>query len=73
MPYLDGLELLKAVRGEKATCHIPVVVITGRPDEDSRLQATQLGVTRYLAKPVRLSDLMEAVEHSLGKSKSGKT
>lgn len=68
MPYLTGQELLKAVWGEQATRHIPVVIVTGKTDDDSYLQAIQLGVSCYLIKPVLLADLMKAVQSALGRS-----
>jgi CheY-like chemotaxis protein len=73
MPYLSGLEMLQAIRGDEATHHIPVVMITGRTDDESYIQATQLGVTRYLTKPVLLADLIEAVQSALAESSSKRT
>ncbi|MBI4610388.1 MAG: response regulator [Candidatus Rokubacteria bacterium] len=48
MPDLSGIEILKALREERI--RIPVVMITGRQDEEIAVQAFKLGVTDYLVK-----------------------
>ena len=68
MPYLGGLELLEAVRGEESTRSIPIIVLTGRVDDDSHLKAMQLGVSHYLTKPVALADLIKAVRSALARN-----
>lgn len=70
MPYLDGLELLQALKGDKLTQSIPVILLTARTDDDSFIRAMQLGVSRYITKPVHLDELIAAIDSAL--SASGK-
>jgi EAL domain-containing protein (putative c-di-GMP-specific phosphodiesterase class I)/CheY-like chemotaxis protein len=64
MPGLDGIALLRKVRGRDLD--LPVVLVTGAPSLDSAIDAVEYGATRYLQKPVEASVLCEAVQHAVG-------
>ncbi|MBV8804980.1 MAG: PAS domain-containing protein, partial [Sinobacteraceae bacterium] len=51
MPDLDGIELLKTLRGVPSTRMIPVLLISGRAPEDLRIEGFEQGADGYLAKP----------------------
>ena len=51
MPDVHGLEVLKFIRAQHALRDLPVVVLTTRGDDDSRLAALREGATLYLTKP----------------------
>jgi len=51
MPQMTGLDLLKAVRGEKSTRYIPFLMVTAEAQKDNVIQAVQAGVSNYLVKP----------------------
>jgi two-component system, OmpR family, phosphate regulon response regulator PhoB len=70
MPYMDGLELLKALRGDDISRDIPVVLLTARTDDETWIEAMKLGVQRYVTKPVQLTELMQAVEWALKAAKA---
>ena len=64
MPELDGMGLLRAVRGHQAIRKLPFILITGRGDRELVVKAAQAGVNNYLVKPfddVTLRQKMEAV------------
>jgi DNA-binding response OmpR family regulator len=65
LPYLDGLELLAAIRGDKATAQIPVVMLTASRDENLWISALRLGADEYMVKPVKLAELQEAISRAL--------
>lgn len=65
MPYLSGMELLQAIRGDEKTAHIPVVLLTGRGDDEVWNKATMLGVAGYLTKPVAADELQSMIERVL--------
>lgn len=51
MADLDGLALLRALRDEERTRAVPVILLTGRADDDSRAKALALGAAGVLPKP----------------------
>ena len=51
MPDVHGLEVLRFIRGHESFRNLPVIVLTTRGDEDSRVAAEQAGATMYLTKP----------------------
>ena len=61
LPYLDGMEVLKAVKGDPATNHIPVIVITGHDDEEEYVRAKSLGADAFLNKPVQRDELINEI------------
>jgi EAL domain-containing protein (putative c-di-GMP-specific phosphodiesterase class I)/CheY-like chemotaxis protein len=64
MPGMAGLELLRAVR--ERDLDTPVVLVTGKPDIESAMQALQHGACHYLTKPVQPSELQQVVERAVG-------
>ncbi|TVS12948.1 MAG: response regulator [Wenzhouxiangella sp.] len=67
MPGLSGLDLLKSLRSDIKTSHIPIMLLTARHDHDTRVQAFTLQADDFLPKPfeddefcVRLSSMMAA-------------
>ena len=51
MPDMHGLEVLNFVRRHPMYRTLPVIVLTTRGDEASRLAATEAGATAYMTKP----------------------
>lgn len=51
MPDMHGLEVLEFVRGHQVYRSIPIIVLTTRGDEASRVAALAAGATHYLTKP----------------------
>jgi two-component system chemotaxis response regulator CheY len=66
MPKLDGLGLLRAVRGHPAIGKTAFIMLTGRADTDLVKQAVQLGVNNYIVKPFTLETLKKKVEAVIG-------
>ncbi|WP_241242339.1 ATP-binding protein [Thalassotalea sp. G2M2-11] len=63
---IDGFEVLKQLKENELTAHIPIILLTARSDLDSRLQGLNLHADDYLSKPfnqqellVRIANLME--------------
>ena len=69
MPYLDGIELLRALRSDPLTRRIPVIFLTGRTDDDTLVKARQLGVDDFLTKPIQVEDLLSSIEKVLKRSR----
>jgi CheY-like chemotaxis protein len=61
MPKVDGLEVLRQIKGDPNLRMIPVVVMTSSQEEHDIVRSYQLGVNAYVVKPVRFEAFVEAV------------
>lgn len=67
MPVMDGLGLLRAVRGHPVVRKVPFILLTGRGDRELVVKAAQAGVNNYLVKPFTAAILREKIEQVVGK------
>ena len=67
MPEMDGLGLLRAVRGHPVVRKVPFILLTGRGDKELVVKAAQAGVNNYLVKPFTAATLREKIEQVMGK------
>jgi two-component system response regulator len=65
LPKVSGLEVLKVVKSDTRTSHIPIVVVTSSRQEPDMAEAYQLGVNSYVVKPVDFDQFINAMS-SLG-------
>lgn len=61
MPKMNGIELLKEIRGDKNLRHLSVVVLSTSNDERDRIEAYDLNVAGYIVKPVTLVNFVETM------------
>ena len=61
MPVMDGFQLLKALRNDPRTHAVPVVLLSARTQEDSRLEGLEAGADDYLFKPFTARELKARV------------
>ena len=61
MPVMAGDQLLKEIRDNVETAHLPFIMITSKSDRDSLVTAVQLGVTSFIVKPFTAKKLVEKV------------
>lgn len=64
-PKMDGLDLCKAIKRNAGTHRLPVLVLTGRTDNASRIRAAQSHADMVLTKPVGQADLLEGLRSVL--------
>ena len=62
MPTMDGLDLLRALKANPQTAHIPVLMITAEGQRDNVLDAMQSGAAGYIVKPFAPSELQKRLE-----------
>jgi CheY-like chemotaxis protein len=62
LPKIDGIEVLRGVRGNARTCLIPVVVLTSSTDPRQLAQCYQLGANSYVPKPVKYEEFRAAIQ-----------
>ncbi len=65
MPEMDGFALLAALRKNPATSLIPVVMLSARAGEESRIEGVEAGADDYLIKPFTARELLARVESQL--------
>ena len=62
MPVMDGIGLLKEIKSNKATSNIPVIFLTARAGEESRIEGLETGADDYLVKPFSSKELLSRVK-----------
>jgi CheY-like chemotaxis protein len=62
MPKVDGMQVLKRVKGDARTRTIPVVLMTSSREERDMVSGYDLGVNSYLQKPVDFDEFRKMVK-----------
>ncbi|MBI5624027.1 MAG: response regulator transcription factor [Elusimicrobia bacterium] len=67
LPILSGVEVLKLLMKNKTTREIPVIVMTGYPQDANFVESAirSMGVIEYVRKPVRISDMVSLIRRTL--------
>ncbi len=70
MPEMDGYELCEKLKKDKRTSHIPIIILTARADDASRISGLRKGIDAYLMKPfskeelnIRIQKILERRKH----------
>ena len=61
MPKVDGIEVLKKVKGNNITRKIPVVVLTSSREDPDIDKCYELGANSYIVKPVEFNNFLKAI------------
>ncbi|HVU23348.1 MAG TPA: response regulator [Opitutus sp.] len=61
LPKIDGLEVLRRIKGDPRTRGIPVVVLTSSKEQRDVIESYRLGVNSYIVKPVNFEAFSAAV------------
>jgi two-component system response regulator len=62
LPKVDGLDVLRAIRANSRTSHVPVVVLTSSHDPRELAQCYKLGANSCVQKPVRYEEFCNAMQ-----------
>ena len=62
LPKIDGLEVLKRIKGDPRTRSIPVVVLTSSKEQRDIVESYNLGANSYIVKPVTFERFTAAVQ-----------
>ncbi|MET0327419.1 MAG: response regulator [Luteimonas sp.] len=62
MPRMDGLEVLRHIRGDEKLKHLPVVILSSSREESDLARSWDLGVNAYVVKPVDIDQFFQAVK-----------
>jgi DNA-binding response OmpR family regulator len=61
LPFIDGLEVCRLLRGRASSAAIPIIMVTARTSEPERVAGLELGADDYVTKPFSLRELVARV------------
>lgn len=67
MPNLDGLSMLKEIRGDAGLKHLPVLMVTAEAKKENIVAAAQAGASGYVVKPFTAAVLEEKLNKVFAK------
>jgi signal transduction histidine kinase/CheY-like chemotaxis protein/AraC-like DNA-binding protein len=65
MPFMDGIELSRKIKGDKRTTHIPVILLTALIGEEDQLKGLGTGANDYITKPFNFEVLQVKIKNLL--------
>ncbi len=69
LPGMSGLEICKVLKGDAATRHIPVIMLTAKGEEVDKIVGLELGADDYVTKPFSPRELILRINRSLRRGK----
>lgn len=69
MPELNGIELLKKIRTNIETSHVPIILLTAKANIESQLEGLSYGADDYITKPFSVSHLKARIENLIHQRK----
>lgn len=67
LPDIGGMELLELIRQQKNLLQLPVIIISGLSDSESKLKALEIGADDYITKPINYDELQAKMKTVLRK------
>ena len=67
LPYIDGDQLLRAIRAEPTWSHVPIIVVSAKAQSEEIAEAMAAGATEYITKPFSPVQVMKVMEKYLPK------
>ncbi len=66
MPDINGFTILRKLRASETTSSLPVVILTAKADQKTRMESQSAGADAFLTKPINSKSLIEYVRRALG-------
>lgn len=68
LPGLSGLDVCRALRADKETARLPIIMLTARAEETDRIVGLELGADDYVAKPFSPNELVARIRALMRRS-----
>ena len=68
LPGDDGFSILSRLKDEKSKSHIPIIMVSAKGDEVSKVKGLNMGADDYMAKPFSVLELVARIKANLRKS-----
>ena len=65
LPGIDGYRVCKAIKADKRTKHLPVVMLTSKDGTIDKVRGIMAGTNVYLTKPLERHELIQAIDKCL--------
>ena len=69
MPFMDGFEMCQRLRKDEKTSHIPIIMLTAKADQESKMEGLEYGAEVYLEKPFYKEELLLRIRKLLDQRK----
>src|SRR5687767_6598665 len=69
LPGLSGFEVCRALRTDRATASLPIIMLTARTDEADRIMGFELGADDYVGKPFSPNELVARIRALIRRAK----
>ena len=63
MPVMDGMEMSRALKADIRTSHIPILMLTAKVSDETKIQSLQVGIEDYITKPFNMETLLLKVQN----------
>jgi DNA-binding response OmpR family regulator len=73
MPGMSGLEVCQALRADRATAAVPIIMVTARTEEADRVRGLELGADDYVGKPFSPNELVARIRALMRRSHRART
>jgi two-component system, OmpR family, alkaline phosphatase synthesis response regulator PhoP len=71
LPGMSGLEVCRALRANKDTAQLPIIMVTARAEETDRIIGLEIGADDYIAKPFSVNELVARIRALMRRSRRG--
>jgi len=68
MTHMDGFQVLEKLKADEETMQIPVIMLTAKGDDASKMKASELYNEDYITKPIEALELREKITEVLGRT-----
>jgi Response regulators consisting of a CheY-like receiver domain and a winged-helix DNA-binding domain len=69
MPVMDGLDMVKSIKGNREICHIPIILLSAKSSLDDRIYGLDQGIDDYITKPFSSAYLKARIKSLLHQRK----